>query len=62
MKGKEVFILSFGIFLTIVAWMMLDIYHIQTKIQEQINIKPAQVPEYQMDKTIIDILKEKTER
>jgi hypothetical protein len=61
MKGREIFILSLGVFLTIVAWMMLDIYHIQTKINEQINIKPAQVPDYQMDKTIIDVLREKTE-
>lgn len=61
MKGKEIFILSLGVFLTIVAWMMLDIYHIQTKINEQINIKPAQVPDYQMDETIIDILREKVE-
>lgn len=61
MKGREIFILSLGVFLTIVAWMMLDIYHIQTKINEQINIKPAQVPDYQMDKTIIDVLREKAE-
>jgi hypothetical protein len=50
-----------GVFLTIIAWMMLDIYHIQTKINEQINIKPAQVPNYIMDKTIIDVLKQKQE-
>jgi len=61
MKGKELLILSLGVFLTIIAWMMLDIYHIQAKINDQIKIKPAQVPEYVMDKTIIDVLKEKKE-
>lgn len=61
MKGKELLILSLGVFLTIIAWMMLDIYHIQTKINEQIHIKPAQVPNYIMDKTIIDVLKQKKE-
>lgn len=61
MKGKELLILSLGVFLTIIAWMILDIYHIQTKITEQINIKPAQVPNYVMDKTIIEVLKQKKE-
>lgn len=61
MKGKELLILSLGVFLTIIAWMMLDIYHIQTKINEQIHIKPAQVPNYTMDRTIIDVLKQKKE-
>jgi len=60
-KGKELLILSLGVFLTIIAWMVLDIYHIQTKIAEQINIKPAQVPNYVMDKTIIDVLKQRQE-
>lgn len=61
MKGKELLILSLGVFLTIIAWMILDIYHIQIKITEQIKIKPAQVPNYVMDKTIIEVLKQKQE-
>ena len=61
MKSKEILILSLGVFLTIIAWMMLDIYHIQTKINEQIKIKPAQLPNYIMDKTIIEVLKQKKE-
>jgi len=61
MKGKELLIISIGIFLTIIAWMTIDIYHINIKINEQINIKPAQVPNYVMDKTIIDVLKQKKE-
>lgn len=61
MKGKELLILSLGIFLTIAAWMLLDIYHIQTKIDEQIHIKPVQVPNYVMDKKLIEVLKQKKE-
>lgn len=57
MKSKELLLLSLGVFFTIIAWMILDIYHIQTKINEQITIKPAQVPNYVMDKSIIEILK-----
>jgi len=59
MKSKELLALALGVFLTIIAWMLLDIYHIQTKINEQITIKPAQVPNYTMDKSIIEILKQK---
>lgn len=61
MKSKELLALALGVFLTIIAWMILDIYHIQTKINEQITIKPAQVPNYVMDKSIIDVLKQKQE-
>ncbi len=61
MKKQEVFILSLVVFFTIVAWMLIDIYHIQEKINEQIDIKPASVPNYQMDKAVIDALKEKKE-
>lgn len=61
MKSKELLALALGVFLTIIAWMILDIYHIQTKINEQITIKPAQVPNYVMDKSIIEVLKQKQE-
>jgi hypothetical protein len=61
MKGRELLIISIGIFLTIIAWMTIDIYHINIKINEQINIKPARVPNYVMDKTVIDVLKQKKE-
>jgi hypothetical protein len=61
MKNRELFILSIVVFFTIIAWMMIDIYHIQEKINEQIDIKPASIPNYQMDKKIIDMLKEKKE-
>lgn len=61
MKSRELLALALGVFLTIIAWMILDIYHIQTKINEQITIKPAQVPNYVMDKSIIEVLKQKQE-
>jgi len=47
--------------LTIAAWVVIDIYHIQQKINEQISIKPAQIPDYQMDQKVIELLKEKLE-
>lgn len=61
MKKTEVFVFSVAVFLTIAAWVIIDIYHIQEKINEQIGIKPAQVPNYQMDPKVIELLKQKKE-
>lgn len=61
MKRKEIFIFSIAVFLTIIAWVVIDIYHIQQKINLQIGFKPVQVPNYQMDQQIIEILKQKKE-
>lgn len=61
MKRKEIFIFSIAVFLTIVAWVVIDIYHIQQKINLQIGFKPVQVPNYQMDQQVIEILKQKKE-
>ncbi|OGK62228.1 hypothetical protein A2334_05230 [Candidatus Roizmanbacteria bacterium RIFOXYB2_FULL_38_10] len=61
MKKIEVLILSVAIFFTIIAWVIIDIYHIQQKINDQIDVKPATIPNYQMDQKIIDVLKQKVE-
>lgn len=61
MKKPEILILSIAIFFTIFAWVLMDIYHIQQKINEQIGIKPVEVPNYQMDQKVIEILKQKKE-
>lgn len=59
MNKKEGLLFSVAIFFTVVAWLVLDIYHIQSKINEQIDIKPATIPQYNMDKAVIDSLKNK---
>jgi len=61
MKKIEVFIMSIVVFLTIVAWVAMDLYHIQQKINDQIDIKPAEIPNYQMDQQVIEMLKQKKE-
>lgn len=61
MKKVEILILSVAIFFTIIAWVLIDIYHIQQKINEQIGIKPATVPNYQMDQKVIEVLRQKIE-
>lgn len=61
MKKVEILILALAIFFTIVAWVAIDIYHIQEKINEQIGIQPATVPNYTMDQRVIEVLKQKQE-
>jgi len=61
MKKLEILIFSLAIFFTIVAWVVIDVYHIQQKINDQIVIRPATVPDYQMDQKVIEILKQKQE-
>lgn len=61
MKKIEFFILSIAIFFTIIAWVIMDIYHIQQKINEQVGIKPVEIPNYQMDQKVIETLKQKKE-
>jgi hypothetical protein len=61
MKKLEILIFSLAIFFTIVAWVVIDVYHIQQKINDQIGIRPATVPDYQMDQKVIEILKQKQE-
>lgn len=61
MNKKEVLIISISIFLTILAWVIIDLYHIQKRINETTNIKPIQIPNYKMDKKLIDLLRERKE-
>lgn len=60
MNQKEFFIISIGIFATIIAWLIADIIHTSTtdKVKAKIDIsKPIQ---YSIDPKIFEILKEKT--
>lgn len=61
MNKKEALIISISIFLTVVAWVVIDLYHIQQRINETIKIKPMQIPVYQMNKKLIDLLRERKE-
>jgi len=47
--------------LTIVAWVVIDLYHIQQRINMTVNIKPMEIPNYRMDKKLIDLLREREE-
>lgn len=60
MNKKELLVISIGIFLTIVAWMVADLYHTkQTTVVEEI-VNQADIPTYKINPTIFSILKEKS--
>jgi len=61
MNKKELLIISVSVFLTIAAWVIIDLYHIQQRITETIKIKPVEIPNYKMDKKLIDLLRERRE-
>lgn len=60
MKQKEFFIISIGIFLTVMAWILADLYHENTVNVLKTNIEAVQPLDYQIDTNLFKILKDKT--
>ena len=59
MNKKELLAISIGVFLTILVWMVADLYHAkQTTVVEDV-VNQAEVPDYKINPTIFSILKEK---
>ncbi len=59
MNKKELLAISVGIFLTIIAWMVADLYHAKQTIVVEDVVNQADVPNYKINPTIFTILKEK---
>lgn len=55
MNQKELFLISITIFLTIVAWMILDIYKIRTNIEAGFN-QPRAI-NFKLQPQVLEILK-----
>ena len=58
MNQKELFFISLTVFLTIVAWMLLDVYRAQTSTTEMPTIS-AEPMNYKIDTWVFDQLKQK---
>ena len=61
MNRKEVLLLSVGVFLTVVAWLIADIYHASTEDKIKSRISLPQVYQYKISKELLETLKNKTE-
>ena len=60
MNQKEVFWISVTIFLTMIAWMILDIYQVKTKTTVESGLKSVQTVDFTIKTNILNLLKEKT--
>ncbi len=61
MNKKEILFLSIGIFLTVIAWLIADIYHASTEDKIKSKISFPQVYQYKINKDILETLKNRTE-
>ncbi|OGK16074.1 hypothetical protein A2774_01745 [Candidatus Roizmanbacteria bacterium RIFCSPHIGHO2_01_FULL_39_12c] len=59
MNQKETFWISITIFLTIVAWMILDIYKARKKTTVESGLKSVQTVDYTFNPEILQIIKER---
>lgn len=59
MKQKDLLLISLTIFLTIVAWMIIDIYKIETKPIQETGMETMQLVDFQIDTKILQVLKGK---
>ena len=59
MNQKELFWISLTVFLTIVAWMLLDIYRVKTQTKVE-GLKSLQTVDFTIRPDILKVLKGKT--
>jgi hypothetical protein len=59
MNQKELLVLSIGIFMTIVAWMVIDIYHLQSRPPNNKDIKAVGSLQFKVDEKVFNLLKQK---
>ncbi len=60
MNRKELFWLSLTVFLTVVAWMVLDIYRIKSDIGLDQEIYSSTIIKYRIDPSLLKKLKSKS--
>ncbi len=61
MNKKEVLFLSIGVFLTVVAWLIADIYHAATEEKIKIKIDIPQLENYKISKELLQVIENKKE-
>lgn len=61
MNRKEVLLLSIGVFLTVICWLIADIYHASTEDKIKSKLTIPQVNKYNISKELLNTLKSKTE-
>lgn len=59
MNKKEFLIISVVIFLTIIAWIMIDVYQIKVSKLDTNSIKKVTLTNYEINQKIINIISNK---
>lgn len=59
MNHRELVVLVVGVFMTIIAWMIIDIYHLKNKQYTDRTIKEVETMQFKIDEKILNVLKEK---
>ncbi|MBI5127619.1 hypothetical protein HZA76_04155 [Candidatus Roizmanbacteria bacterium] len=61
MNKKEILFLSIGVFLTVVAWLIADIYHAATEEKIKVKIDIPQLENYKISKELLQVIENKKE-
>ncbi len=61
MNKKEVLFLSIGVFLTVIAWLVADIYHAATEDKIKVKIDIPKLENYKISKEQLQIIESKNE-
>ena len=61
MNRKELFIVAVTIFLTVIAWVVSDIFHAQAKERSKFETTVPSAQQYNVDENIFTILESRTE-
>ncbi len=59
MNQKELLLLSIGVFLTIIAWMIIDIFQVRSKIITDKEIKDIGTIRFSVDENVLKSLKDR---
>lgn len=59
MNQKEILLLSIGVFLTIIVWILIDLTALQAKSSVQNDFQQVPVPKQSIDTTIFGTLEQK---
>lgn len=59
MNHRELLVLVVGVFMTIIAWMIIDIYNLKNKQYADRTIKEVETMQFKIDEKILNVLKEK---
>ncbi len=61
MNKKELLSLSIGIFLTVIAWLIADIYHAATQEKLKNKVALPTVKQYDISREVLQQLREKNQ-